>query len=64
MICPIITNIISVSSHYAHALIDPGSTLSYVTPFIAGQFGIEHELLGKPFVVSMPVGDFVIARWA
>ncbi|XP_075108870.1 uncharacterized protein LOC142180710 [Nicotiana tabacum] len=41
---------------------DPGSTLSYVTPYIAKKFGIEPERLCEPFEVSTPVGESVIAR--
>nr|XP_009788439.1 PREDICTED: uncharacterized protein LOC104236248 [Nicotiana sylvestris] len=37
------------------------STLSYVTPLVSSKFGIESELI-KPFEVSTPVGDPVIAR--
>ncbi|XP_059315821.1 uncharacterized protein LOC132066537 [Lycium ferocissimum] len=52
----IVTGILSVFSHDVCALIDPGSTLSYVTPFVAGKFRLEPELI-KPFEVSAPVGD-------
>ncbi|XP_070023122.1 uncharacterized protein [Nicotiana sylvestris] len=45
-----------------YALIDPGSTLSYVTPYIAKKFGIELEKLCEPFEVSTPVGESVITR--
>ncbi|XP_070016965.1 uncharacterized protein [Nicotiana sylvestris] len=41
---------------------DSGSTLSYVTPYIAKKFGIEPEKLCEPFEVSTPVGESVIAR--
>ncbi|XP_070003523.1 uncharacterized protein [Nicotiana sylvestris] len=41
---------------------DPGSTLSYVTPYIAKKFGIEPEKLCEPFEVSTPYGESVIAR--
>ncbi|XP_075099276.1 uncharacterized protein LOC142176106 [Nicotiana tabacum] len=41
---------------------DPGSTLSYVTPYIAKKFGIEPEKLCEPFEVSTPVGESVITR--
>ncbi|XP_070011149.1 uncharacterized protein [Nicotiana sylvestris] len=41
---------------------DSGSTLSYVTPYIAKKFGIESEKLCEPFEVSTPVGESVIAR--
>ncbi|XP_019258898.1 PREDICTED: uncharacterized protein LOC109237094 [Nicotiana attenuata] len=40
----------------------PGSTLSYVTPYIAKKFGVELEKLCEPFEVSTPVGELVIAR--
>ncbi|XP_019258618.1 PREDICTED: uncharacterized protein LOC109236841 [Nicotiana attenuata] len=39
----------------------PGSTLSYVTPYVAKKFGIEPEKLCEPFEVSTPVGESVIA---
>ncbi|XP_070015467.1 uncharacterized protein [Nicotiana sylvestris] len=38
-----------------------GSTLLYVTPFVASKFEIKPELV-KPFEVSTPVGDSVIAK--
>ena len=44
----VVTGILSVFSHDVYALIDPGSTLSYVTPYIAGQFIAELESI-KPF---------------
>ncbi|XP_070025810.1 uncharacterized protein [Nicotiana sylvestris] len=45
-----------------YALIDPGFTLSYVTPYIAKKSGIEPEKLCEPFEVSTLVGESVIAR--
>ncbi|XP_070010691.1 uncharacterized protein [Nicotiana sylvestris] len=39
----IVTGILTIQSHDVYALIDPGSTLSYVTPFVAMEFGIEPE---------------------
>ncbi|XP_070046949.1 uncharacterized protein [Nicotiana tomentosiformis] len=38
-----------------------GSTLSYITPFVAGKFGIVSEILCDPFAVSTPVGEPIIA---
>ncbi|XP_070050006.1 uncharacterized protein [Nicotiana tomentosiformis] len=58
----VVTGILSVSSYDVYALIDPSSTLSYVTPLVASEFGIEPELI-RPFEVSTPIGDPVIARW-
>ncbi|XP_070049854.1 uncharacterized protein [Nicotiana tomentosiformis] len=58
----VVTSILSVFSYDVYALIDPGSTLSYVTPFVANKFGVEPELISKPLVVSTPIRDSVIAR--
>ena len=45
-----------------YALLDPGATLSFVTPYIAVNFDVSPEILLEPFSVSTPVGDLVIAR--
>ncbi|XP_059310233.1 uncharacterized protein LOC132061428 [Lycium ferocissimum] len=47
---------------HVYALIHPGSTLSYITPYVSDKFGIKPESLSKPFSVSTPVGEPVIAR--
>ncbi|XP_070025706.1 uncharacterized protein [Nicotiana sylvestris] len=57
----VVTGILSISSYDVYALIDPGFTLSYITPLVAGKFGIKLELV-KPFEVSTPVGDSMIAK--
>ncbi|XP_070046653.1 uncharacterized protein [Nicotiana tomentosiformis] len=44
-------------------LIDPGSTLSYVTPYVAMEFRIELEQLQEPFSVSTLVGESIMAVW-
>ncbi|XP_070055718.1 uncharacterized protein [Nicotiana tomentosiformis] len=43
-----------------YALIDPSFTLSYVTPYVAMEFGIEPEQLPEPFSVSTPVGESIV----
>ncbi|XP_060212112.1 uncharacterized protein LOC132639695 [Lycium barbarum] len=40
-----------------------GSTLSYVTSFIAKKFGVKLEPLSKPFEVSNNVGEAMLARY-
>jgi len=57
-----VTGILTICSHDAYALIDPGSTLSYITPFVARKFGIVPEILSDPFAVSTPIGESIIAR--
>ncbi|XP_070022649.1 uncharacterized protein [Nicotiana sylvestris] len=60
----IVTGILTVQSHDVYALINPGSTLSYVTPFVTMEFGIELEQLHEPFSVSTPVGESILATRA
>ncbi|XP_070021726.1 uncharacterized protein [Nicotiana sylvestris] len=55
----VITGILLVCSHNAYAIMDPGSTFSYVTPYFAINLGLEPEQLSEPFLVSTPVGESV-----
>ncbi|XP_070013060.1 uncharacterized protein [Nicotiana sylvestris] len=57
----VVTGILTVQSHDVYALIDPGSTLSYVTLYIAMEFGIESDQLHEPFSMSTPVGESIMA---
>ncbi|XP_070045403.1 uncharacterized protein [Nicotiana tomentosiformis] len=57
----VVTSILFVQSHDVYALIDPGSTLSYVTPYVAMESGIELEQLHEPFSVSTSVGESILA---
>nr|XP_016475496.1 PREDICTED: proline-rich protein HaeIII subfamily 1-like [Nicotiana tabacum] len=40
--------ILTVQTHHVYALIDLGSTLSCVTPYVTTEFGIEQEHCGRP----------------
>ena len=48
-----------VFSTSVHAILDPGSTLSLVTPLLALTFEIFPEVLHDPIVVSTPLGENV-----
>ena len=48
----VVTGTLSIFLYDVYALIDPGSTLSYVTPLVSGKFERIPELLVKPFKVS------------
>ncbi|XP_070011165.1 uncharacterized protein [Nicotiana sylvestris] len=54
-----ITGILLVCSHNSYAIMDPGSTFSYVTPYFVVNLGLEPEQLSEPFLVSNPVGESV-----
>ncbi|XP_070007804.1 uncharacterized protein [Nicotiana sylvestris] len=60
----VVTGILTIQSHDVYELIDPGSTLSYITPFVAMEFGIEPDQLQEPFSVSTPIGKSIIAARA
>ncbi|XP_070006220.1 uncharacterized protein [Nicotiana sylvestris] len=53
--------ILTIQSHDVYALIDPGSTLSYVTPIVAMEVGIEPDQLHELFLVSTPIGESITA---
>ncbi|KAH0721575.1 hypothetical protein KY285_005148 [Solanum tuberosum] len=58
----VVTGLLRVFDLDVYALLDPGATLSFVTPYIAVKFDVSPETLSEPFSVSTPVGDRVIAR--
>ncbi|XP_070025994.1 uncharacterized protein [Nicotiana sylvestris] len=59
----VVTGMLTIFTFDVYALIDPGSTLSYVTSYVAKKFGIEPEKLCEPFEVCTLVGESVIARY-
>ncbi|XP_070049959.1 uncharacterized protein [Nicotiana tomentosiformis] len=56
----VVTCILTIHSHAIYALMDPGSTFSYITPFIAGKLDMRSELLPQPVEVATPVGDSIV----
>ncbi|XP_070056831.1 uncharacterized protein [Nicotiana tomentosiformis] len=59
----VVTSILSVCSFDALALIDPGSTHSYVSSYFILRFSRQPELLNDPFLVSTPVGESLLAEY-
>ncbi|XP_015170733.1 uncharacterized protein [Solanum tuberosum] len=57
----VVTGILTISSQAVYALIDPVSTISYITPFIASKIDKKSELLPQPVEVSTPIGDSILA---
>ena len=52
-----VTCMFKVFSIDAYALLDPGATLSFVSPLIAKKFDILPDILHEPFIVSNLVGE-------
>ena len=57
-----VTGTLSIFLHDVYALVNLGSTLSYVTLLVAEKFKRTPELLVKPFEVSTLIGKSIIAR--
>ncbi|KAH0709554.1 hypothetical protein KY284_010981 [Solanum tuberosum] len=57
----VVTGMIKVFVFDVYAFLDPGASLSFVTPYVANKFDVLPEKLCEPFCVSKPVGEFFLA---
>ena len=57
----VVTRMLQVFLTSAYALLDPGSTLSFVTPLLSLSIGTLPEVSHDPIVVSTPLGENVRA---
>ena len=51
----VVTGMLQVFSIYVYALLDPGSTLSFVTPLLSLTFEMLPDVLHDPILVSTPL---------
>ena len=51
---------IEVFTFDAYDLLDPGASLSFVTPYIIKKFHILSKRLLDPFSVTTPIGDSIL----
>lgn len=58
----VLTGLLKLFSCDAYYLLDLGSTLSYVTPFLVVHFGFGSECVSDLFYVSTSIGNIKIAR--
>lgn len=58
-----VTGILKVFLIDVCTLLDPGATLSFVTPYVSMKFDMLPEVLLEPFLVSTPFGDSVVAKF-
>ena len=40
-----------------YAYVDPGSTLSFVTPLLSSEFDLLPDIIHEPFLLSTPIAD-------
>ncbi|WMV44903.1 hypothetical protein MTR67_038288 [Solanum verrucosum] len=53
---------IQVFDFTIYVWLDPGASLSFVTPYVAMNFDVIPEQLSEPFSVSTPVGESILAE--
>ncbi|KAF3632361.1 hypothetical protein FXO37_27514 [Capsicum annuum] len=58
----VVTGTLQIFSRDLYVLLDLGSTLSYVTPYVAVGFGFEPSVISEPFSISTLLGDSIVAR--
>ncbi|PHT31182.1 hypothetical protein CQW23_27519 [Capsicum baccatum] len=58
----VVTGTLQKNFRDVYVLLDPRSTLSYVTPYVTIGFGFELEVIEEPFTVSNPVSDSIVAK--
>ena len=56
------TGLLKVFSIDVYALLDLGTTLSFVTTFVAKKFDVLPDMLHEPLVISNPVGEPVVEK--
>ena len=52
-----VTGMLQVLSINVYPLLDPGATLTFVTPLIARKFDISPNVLDEPFMVTIQVSE-------
>lgn len=57
-----VTYILKVFNFDVYALLDPGSNLSIVTPFLSTMFDMSLEILLESFSVYTPMGKSVVDK--
>ena len=58
----VVTDMLKIFTLDVYALIDPGDTLSFVTPLVAKKFDVLPDILHEHFIVSTSVGDSVVSK--
>jgi len=58
----VLTAMLKVFQLDVYALLDPGATLSFVTPYVLMRFDVLPDVLIEPFSVSTPIGDSIVAK--
>ena len=58
----VVTGTLRIHTLFARALIDPGSTYSFVSASFAGLLGMSIDNMDFDLFVATPLGDFVVVN--
>ncbi|KAH0657727.1 hypothetical protein KY289_026475 [Solanum tuberosum] len=58
----VVTGMIKVFTFDVYALLDPGASLSFVTPYVAIRFDIIPKQILEPLIVSTPIGKSILVE--
>ena len=58
----VVKGMLQVFSFDIYAFLDPGATLSFVTPLVSTKFGVLTDVFIEPFLICTPMGDSVVAK--
>lgn len=58
-----VTVMLQVFLFDVYALLDPKTTLYFMTPYDTMKFNVSPKILSVPFSFSTPVGESVLAKW-
>ena len=58
----VVTGMIKVLSFDVYAFLDPGVSLSFVTPYVANEFEVFLRNFVNPFFLSTHVGESILAE--
>ncbi|WP_368859990.1 retropepsin-like aspartic protease, partial [Microbacterium sp. C7(2022)] len=56
----VVTGMLKVYDLNVYALLDPGATLSFISPFVANRLHACPEILCEPIEVSTPIGESIL----
>ena len=56
----VVTGILPIFGIDCYVLLDPGASLSFVSPYIASRFSVTPTLLDDSFYVTTPTGESVV----
>ena len=55
----VVTGMLQVFSDNVYAMLDPGDTLSFITPLVSNKINVLPDVLMEPFTIRIPRGQII-----